>query len=97
MTLQLLHMEYLEGHPEGYRYPQFCEHYRRWVKKQRRSMRQVHRAGEKLFTASESVNLSVGYKVVRCPAEVQNPGEAGMDLQELSVQRLHEPPGRSWE
>jgi transposase len=49
VTLQLLHFEYLEKHPEGYRYSQFCEHYRRWVKRQRRSMRQVHRAGEKLF------------------------------------------------
>ena len=49
VTLQLLHHEYLEKHPDGYRYSQFCEHYRRWVKRQRRSMRQVHRAGEKLF------------------------------------------------
>lgn len=49
VTLQLLHLEYLEQHPQGYRYSQFCEHYRRWVARQRRSMRQVHRAGEKLF------------------------------------------------
>jgi transposase len=49
VTLELLHHEYLEDHPEGYRYSQFCEIYRRWVAKQRISMRQVHRAGEKLF------------------------------------------------
>ncbi len=49
VTLQLLHLEYMEKHADGYRYSQFCEHYRRWVKQQRRSMRQVHRAGEKLF------------------------------------------------
>ena len=49
VTLQLLHLEYLEEHPDGYRYTQFCEHYRRWLKRQRRSMRQVHRGGEKLF------------------------------------------------
>ena len=49
VTLQLLHLEYLEKHPDGYRYSQYCEHYRQWVKRQRRSMRQVHRAGEKLF------------------------------------------------
>ena len=49
VTLQLLHLEYLARHPTGYRYSQFCEYYRRWVKRQRRSMRQVHRAGEKLF------------------------------------------------
>ena len=49
VTLQLLHLEYLEKHAGGYRYSQFCEHYRRWMKRQRRSMRQVHRAGEKVF------------------------------------------------
>ena len=49
VTLQLLHLEYFENHPDGYRYSQFCEHYRRWVKRQRRSMRQAHHAGEKLF------------------------------------------------
>lgn len=49
VTLQVLHLEYLEKHPHGYRYSQFCEHYRRWLKHQRRSMRQVHKAGDKLF------------------------------------------------
>ena len=36
-------------HPNGYKYTQFCDRYRRWLKKRRLSMRQVHRAGEKLF------------------------------------------------
>jgi transposase len=49
VTLQLLHIEYLERHYDGYAYTQFCDYYRRWRKKQKRSMRQVHRAGEKLF------------------------------------------------
>jgi transposase len=49
VTLELLHHEYLEAHPDGYRYTQFCEHYRRWCRKRKLSMRQVHRAGEKLF------------------------------------------------
>jgi transposase len=49
VTLQLLHMEYLEQHLDGYQYTQFCERYRRWRKRQRSSMRQVHRAGEKVF------------------------------------------------
>ena len=49
VTLELLHLEYLQEHPNGYRYTQFCERYRRWLKKRRLSMRQVHRAGEKLF------------------------------------------------
>ena len=49
VTLELLHLEYLEQHPDGYRYTQFCEYYRRWCRQKRLSMRQLHRAGEKLF------------------------------------------------
>jgi transposase len=49
VTLELLHLEYLEQYPDGYRYTQFCEHYRRWAKKRKLSMRQVHLAGEKGF------------------------------------------------
>jgi len=49
VTLELLHLEYLERHPTGYAYTQFCEHYRRWCQDRRLSMRQIHRAGEKLF------------------------------------------------
>jgi transposase len=49
VTLELLHLEYLEQHPDGYRYSQFCEYFRDWLAKHRLSMRQVHRAGEKLF------------------------------------------------
>jgi transposase len=50
VTLRLLHLEYREAHPAGYGYTQFCDHYRRWKKRQRVVMRQTHRAGEKLFT-----------------------------------------------
>ncbi len=49
VTLHLLWMEYLEVHPSGYRYSQFCDLYRRWTKKLEPSMRQRHRAGEKAF------------------------------------------------
>lgn len=49
VTLELLHLEYLEQHPDGYRYTQYCEIYRRWLKRRGLSMRQVHRAGEKVF------------------------------------------------
>ena len=50
VTLQLLWLEYLEAHPQGYRYSQFCNVYRRWVKKLHPSLRQRHRAGEKVTT-----------------------------------------------
>ncbi len=49
VTLQLLHIEYLEQHPDGYRYTQFCTVYKEWKKRQGPTMRLVHRAGEKLF------------------------------------------------
>ena len=50
VTVQLLHVEYRERYPAGYGYTQFCAHYRRWKTRQKLVMRQVHRAGEKLFT-----------------------------------------------
>ena len=49
VTLELLHVEYLAAHPTGYRYSAFCGRYRRWRARQRLSMRQVHKAGEKAF------------------------------------------------
>ncbi len=49
VTLSLLHLEYLEREPDGFRYSQFCDRYRRWAKTLRLSMRQVHVAGAKMF------------------------------------------------
>lgn len=51
VTLQLLWKEYTAAHPDQptYRYTQFVEHYRCYARTLKRSMRQLHRAGEKLF------------------------------------------------
>ena len=49
VTRRLLWEEYREDHPDGYGYSQFCELYRRYVKKLDPPMRQNHKAGEKLF------------------------------------------------
>lgn len=49
VTLQLLWIEYRAAHPTGYAYSHFCERYRQWARVLKPSMRQVHRAGEKLF------------------------------------------------
>ena len=50
MTKQLLWEEYTEQYPNNcYSYPQYCANYMEWAKKQKRSMRQLHKAGEKLF------------------------------------------------
>ena len=49
VTLQLLWEEYRSHSPEGYSYSQYCLHYRTWLGRQAISLRQEHRAGEKLF------------------------------------------------
>jgi transposase len=49
VTLSLLWVEYRQAHPDGYGYSQFCQNYRAWAKRLKPSMRQTHRAGEKLF------------------------------------------------
>jgi len=50
VTLQLLWEEYRAGAGEAaYRYSAFCEKYRAWARLLKRSMRQVHPGGERLF------------------------------------------------
>ena len=49
VTLQLLHLEYLERHPDGYRYTKFCGAYQEWLERRAPTMRQVHVAGDKMF------------------------------------------------
>jgi transposase len=49
VTLQLLWYEYKQANPEGYQYSQFCHRYHQWVDKLDVTLRQEHRAGEKLF------------------------------------------------
>lgn len=64
MTLMLLWEEYVTTHvgQPTYRYSQFCERYRRYALRLKRSMRQIHRAGEKLFVdyAGPTVELADG-------------------------------------
>ncbi len=50
VTKHLLWEEYTQSYPNrSYSYPQYCHLYGEWLKKQKRSMRQVHKAGKKLF------------------------------------------------
>ena len=50
VTLQLLWSEYANVHgEEAYRYSRYCDLYRDWAGKQKRSMRQRHTVGERLF------------------------------------------------
>ena len=50
VTLQLLWEEYQQQHQgQAYKYSAFCEKYQQWAKRLKRSMRQTHQAGDKLF------------------------------------------------
>ncbi len=61
VTLTLLWQEYVEAHPGGktYRHTQFCERYHAWAKSLKRSMRQTHKAGEKLFVDYAGPTIAV--------------------------------------
>lgn len=48
-TLQHLHEEYLGKNPQGYRYTQFCLHFRNWLAKTKPGGKLIHRAAEQLF------------------------------------------------
>jgi transposase len=58
VTLELLHLEYLEQHPTGLRYTAFCEVYRKWLATTSVVMRQHHKAGEKCFVDFSGVRPS---------------------------------------
>ena len=64
MTLMLLWEEHRADYADRhtYAYSQFCENYRRFARNLKRSMRQVHRAGEKLFIdyAGPTIGLTDG-------------------------------------
>jgi transposase len=50
VTLQLLWEEYQQQHAgHAYKYSAFCEKYKAWARRLKRSMRQTHEGGDKLF------------------------------------------------
>lgn len=60
VTRLLLWQEYAEANPDNhYQYTQFCHYYRQWGAHLKLSMRQTHRAGEKMFVdyAGQTVPL----------------------------------------
>jgi len=60
MTKLLLWEEYCEAHPTRcYSYSQFCDLYARWRKKQKRSLRQQHKAGEKTFVDYAGITIPI--------------------------------------
>jgi transposase len=67
VTRMLLWQEYREAEPEGLEYSQFCDRYRDWAKCLPVTMRQQHRAGEKLFVDFSGDGIEI---VDRRPGEV---------------------------
>ena len=59
VTRQLLWEEYRSLHPDGYAYTQFCNLYRKWTKKLSISMRQIHKAGQKMFVDYSGLTAEV--------------------------------------
>lgn len=61
VTLMLLWQEYQAAHvgERTYQYSQFCDRYRLFAKRLKRSMRQIHRAGEKLFIDFAGTTIGV--------------------------------------
>ena len=73
MTKQLLWEEYCQTYPTRcYSYSQFCDLYARWSKRQKRSLRQLHKAGEK---------VSVDYAGLAIPVIDPRTGEVKIDAQ----------------
>jgi transposase len=102
MTLMLLWEEYQADHGDSrtYRYSQFCDNYRRFAQRLKRSMRQIHRAGEKLFIdfAGPTLALSDGGRAHIFVAAMgassytfacATPRETMLDWIESTVKALH--------
>ena len=75
VTLTLLWEEYRQAVGDrGYQYTAFCTRYRDWAGKLKRSMRQIHRAGEKLFAdyAGPTVPIVDASTGEICPASTSS-------------------------
>ncbi len=59
VTLQLLWQEYKQAYPDGYQYSYFCELYQKWSGTLDLPLRQVYRAGEKMFVDYAGMPLKV--------------------------------------
>ncbi len=60
VTKQLLWEEYKQANGDaGYQFSRYCGYYRDWVAKQKRSMRHIHKAGEKLFVDYSGATMPI--------------------------------------
>ena len=59
VTLRLLWQEFSEQHPDGYRYTQYCVHYRQWSRTHNPSMHREHKGGEEMEVDYAGVTLPI--------------------------------------
>lgn len=59
VTLMLLWEEYVETSNNNISYSQFCRRYKSWLKTQPKSMRQFHKAGEKIFVDYSGMTMNI--------------------------------------
>ena len=59
VTLTLLWEEYVAETNDSISYSQFCRRYKSWIKTQPKSMRQFHKAGEKIFVDYSGMTMSI--------------------------------------
>jgi transposase len=60
VTLRLVWMEYIEAHPDGYQYTQYCEYYRRWKKTEvEPSQHLEHVGGEEMQVDYAGLKIAV--------------------------------------
>jgi transposase len=71
VTLQLLWQEYVERHPDGYRYTQFVTRFRAWqAAHEAPRLRREHRPGDLIEIDYAGMTLSVGLGLLAKPAQV---------------------------
>jgi transposase len=58
-TREKLWREYIEKHPDGYRYTQFCICYSKWQKRVNPVMHIVHKAGDKMYVDFAGEKLQI--------------------------------------
>ena len=59
VTLHILWEEYIEKHPDGYKYTQFCYHYQIWRQLDNVTMHIEHKAGDKCFVDFAGAKLQI--------------------------------------
>lgn len=94
VTRSVLWEEYREKYPDGLGYSRFCDSYLRWTKKVSLSMRQVHKAGEKMFVdysglTMELIDPKTG-KISKAEVFVAALGASGYSYAEASMSQRKE-------